>query len=312
MSWVDHEPFDPVSVRRFACYMAANGRNEYALATDGHWLVHVNGKNYFPELTLDGPGDAKTVFIDDPKPDVHLAKRENESKIQELKEDGEERFDEGEVEQGDWGLELDEDEQDSALGSTDLRLIAQKPNYSIKQPHSAPTEPLPHRRKYKIAYLLLVHERLDIFSTLFEGLYDQDGLFLIHVDNKRFEFKTQIHLWLQTHQVYKESQNIFVMDNSFNLNWGASSIVFGQLEGFFTLMDIGEWDYVVNLSGYDYPLRSSKAIHAILEVRHLEFVLRYPIILFYEILFSSVIPVKHTLNIGMIKKSSGDWSAPFS
>ncbi|RKO95040.1 hypothetical protein CAUPRSCDRAFT_13186, partial [Caulochytrium protostelioides] len=55
--------------------------------------------------------------------------------------------------------------------------------------------------------------------------------------------------------------NVFVIDPSFSLSWGGSSIVFVQLEGFFSLLDLASWDYVINLSGYDYPLQSTLSIH---------------------------------------------------
>lgn len=32
--------------------------------------------------------------------------------------------------------------------------------------------------------------------------------------------------------------------------------VYATLEGLFTALDIGQWDYIVNLSGSDYPLCS--------------------------------------------------------
>ncbi|TPX68329.1 hypothetical protein SpCBS45565_g03205 [Spizellomyces sp. 'palustris'] len=263
MSWAEHESFDPTSVRRFACYMAAHGKNEYALATDGMWLLHVNGTAYFPELTLEGPGNTPVSGQKQlggghiRRAAVPTGKQDNAALQDDYKDKEDSKAD-------------DKKASNNALAPTDtsssaLKFIKNRSDPPPKQRHSAPTTPLPNRRRYKIAYLLLVHERLDVFSTLFDALYDQDGVFLIHVDAKRSDFRAEVHKWLITHKVYANSDNIFVMENSFNMNWGASSIVFGQLQGFFTLMDLADWDYVINLSGYDYPVRSSKAIHAILE-----------------------------------------------
>ena len=57
-----------------------------------------------------------------------------------------------------------------------------------------------------------------------------------------------------------------MMDGSFNGQWGGSSLVFIELEGFFQLIDLAEWDYVINLSVHDYPLANTSTIHQILEL----------------------------------------------
>ncbi|KAJ3014155.1 hypothetical protein HKX48_005308 [Thoreauomyces humboldtii] len=260
MSWADGEKFDTVSVTRFACYMAAHGRNEYALMTDGMWLLHVDGQAYFPDLTLKGPGDLpfdasqKGIrYMGEKWEPANALPAEPEINSTKQRRDGGSEGDGNRKEEEQ--KEVDKNEQEKNTEEKDVQL----------RKHIPPRTPAVPRLRYKIAYLLLVHERLDIFQTLFDALYDTDGLFLIHVDSKRGEFKNRVHEWLLLDPHYREAKNIFVMPNSFNLNWGASSIVFGQLEGFFTLADIADWDYLINLSGYDYPLRSTKSIHAILE-----------------------------------------------
>ncbi|KAJ3162744.1 hypothetical protein HDU86_003717 [Geranomyces michiganensis] len=375
MSWADRESFDTTSVTRFACYMAAHGRNEYALMTDGMWLLHVNGKAYFPDLTLQGPGDAtendngqrpgpryrgsaktqmgKTDEEEENKPQDGQADKDKErvpeaegdqsknaqtnkeegegdkSKDAQREKDGADQKDQAKEdasesqeqkqsaakdkeetaspdaqdnESGDSASDTkdakgDTPEQKDKGSSSSARKLRRRDinqnstdknngtrttdDGSIEKRgedknadssavakvlrHTPPAIPNTPRLRYKLAYLLLVHENLEIFTTLFDALYTTDAIFLIHVDSKRAEFKAKVHEWLDKHAVYTDAENVFVMQNPFNLNWGASSIVFGQLEGFFTLMDLADWDYVINLSGYDYPVRSTKAIHAILE-----------------------------------------------
>ncbi|KAI8918388.1 core-2/I-branching enzyme-domain-containing protein [Powellomyces hirtus] len=337
MSWADGEKFDTNSVTRFACYMAAHGRNEYALMTDGMWLLHVNGKSYFPDLTLSGPGDAtkdnqgnkpgpryvgsgprvrphyseskkeedmteeERRKEEEHKSHVHIitaeqsrlleAEKNKQADPKENKEDNkdsnsnsdekkdgekkeEEKKDEEKKENGNRKKRRDDESKDSK-NSQDSETSKDDKDDKSKVPeidkiptvykHSPPTSPQTPRLRYKIAYLFLVHEGLDTFTTLVDALYDTDGLFLIHVDSKRSDFKRKVHEWLEKDEIYNNAKNIYVMPSPFNLNWGASSIVFAQLEGFFTLMDIADWDYVINVSGYDYPTRSTKAMHAILE-----------------------------------------------
>ncbi|KAI8821838.1 core-2/I-branching enzyme-domain-containing protein [Fimicolochytrium jonesii] len=301
-SWADDDKFDKDSVTRFACYMAAHGRNEYGLMTDGAWLVHINGSKYFQDLVLEGPGDTplhpgvRYLGVEGErkiaeekqrkeKEDAegnHEKKKEhpqdpnNEHKSDDKKDDKEEQnnqHDDGHRNNDDKARrELAGDSGENKQAETNkeqpkpddlTRFDLQIPTLGsdVTKDPSSPQVP---RHKYKIAYLLLVHERLDIFETLFAALYNTDGVFLIHVDSKRVDFKRKVREWLIRHPIYKDARNIF-LGRSFNLNWGASSIVFGQLQGFFSLMDVADWDYVVNLSGYDYPIRSSKSIHAILE-----------------------------------------------
>ena len=47
---------------------------------------------------------------------------------------------------------------------------------------------------------------------------------------------------------------------------GSSSIVIAQLEGYFQLLDLADWDYAINLSAEDFPLMSTAAMHKTLEV----------------------------------------------
>ena len=39
-----------------------------------------------------------------------------------------------------------------------------------------------------------------------------------------------------------------------------------ELEGYFQLLDLADWDYAINLSAEDFPLMSTEAIHKKLEV----------------------------------------------
>jgi hypothetical protein len=42
--------------------------------------------------------------------------------------------------------------------------------------------------------------------------------------------------------------------------------VIAQLEGYFQLLDLADWDYAINLSAEDFPLMSTAAMHKKLEV----------------------------------------------
>lgn len=122
------------------------------------------------------------------------------------------------------------------------------------------------KKHYKIAYLILAHENPDALVRLMQSLYSSDGLYMIHIDAKVPKLQSDIDQWLkQNEKVLEKNKNVFLMKDPFELQWGSSSIVMAQLEGFFQLLDLATWDYVVNLSVYDYPLLSTGALHKKLE-----------------------------------------------
>ena len=49
-------------------------------------------------------------------------------------------------------------------------------------------------------------------------------------------------------------------------NRGSGYIVLAQLEGYFQLLDLADWDYAINISVDDFPLMSTGAIHQKLQV----------------------------------------------
>ncbi|KAJ3415761.1 hypothetical protein HDV05_004225 [Chytridiales sp. JEL 0842] len=56
-------------------------------------------------------------------------------------------------------------------------------------------------------------------------------------------------------------RNVFLSKERFEGRWGDISLVWMQLGGFFELAQIADWDFVINMSANDYPLRSSREMH---------------------------------------------------
>ena len=117
-------------------------------------------------------------------------------------------------------------------------------------------------KKYKIAYLIMVHENLECISKLMDALYSNDAIYLFHIDsNADQDFKKEMIQGVKN----LKYRNVYIMDKSFHGQWGGASLVFIELEGFYQLLDLADWDYVINLSAYDYPLANTSTIHQILE-----------------------------------------------
>jgi Core-2/I-Branching enzyme len=116
------------------------------------------------------------------------------------------------------------------------------------------------KKHYNLAYILLVHENFENVKLLVEALDDPTVFIYIHVDlASPNEFHEQIH------SLAKEKSNIAVMGTQFSIIWGHMSLLWVEVRAFFDLLDLIEFDYVINLSGSDYPLKSAKTIYQTLE-----------------------------------------------
>jgi hypothetical protein len=106
-----------------------------------------------------------------------------------------------------------------------------------------------------IAYLLLVHRYPQQFKRLFKAIYHEHNFYLIHVDKKA------------DHAVFDEIKD-FLSDFSNThikrtryVNWGGYSMVQSELDGIKLLLGLNKkWDFFINLSGQDFPLKTQKYI----------------------------------------------------
>ncbi|KAJ3334668.1 hypothetical protein HDU91_002604, partial [Kappamyces sp. JEL0680] len=125
------------------------------------------------------------------------------------------------------------------------------------------------RRKYKLAYLVLIQERhgFSQLKLLLDLLDDSRAIFLVHVDKNDSELYRTIkeHVDLRTKTDPDKIGNVFLTENRYANTPKHISQVFIQLSGFWELFDMADWDYIINLSNYDWPLRHNTDIHAVLE-----------------------------------------------
>ncbi|KAI8894641.1 core-2/I-branching enzyme-domain-containing protein [Globomyces pollinis-pini] len=124
------------------------------------------------------------------------------------------------------------------------------------------------RKKYKLAYLIMVHEKNGFpqLSQLLEILDDGDAIILIHVDARTQSNALYLLLtkWIQERQLKFPDTSVYMAQNRFFNIWGHISLVFTQLSGFWELLDMADWDYVINLSNYDWPIKRNAQIHRLL------------------------------------------------
>ncbi len=106
-----------------------------------------------------------------------------------------------------------------------------------------------------IAYFILVHRYPEQFKRLFKSIYDPANHYLVHVDKSSgSEIASDIRTFLAD---YPNSE---VLPGK-NAVWGGYSLVDAQLRGMAQLLRMdGNWEFFVNLSGQDYPLKSQSYI----------------------------------------------------
>lgn len=131
----------------------------------------------------------------------------------------------------------------------------------------------------KIAYLIFVHHKPDQFRRLWEAIYNADDVFCVHVDAKASAaLKAQVayivrgNRWMgwapnTAHPETALPANVTFLPSR-KIGWACWSMVQAELDGIAHLLKFdAEWDYVVNLSGQDMPLKSAEDIRETIRLR---------------------------------------------
>lgn len=106
-----------------------------------------------------------------------------------------------------------------------------------------------------IAYFMLVHRYPHQFKRLFKSIYHEKNHYVIHVDKRAGEsIYDEINLFLSDYK------NASILESKEAI-WGGYSLVDAQLRGIEKLVTSGAtWDYFINLSGQDFPLKNQEFI----------------------------------------------------
>ena len=91
---------------------------------------------------------------------------------------------------------------------------------------------------------------------LFEAVYRPQHFYVFHVD-ARMTFERQLLQRMIGERFHHQIDNIVVLpeDRSFVTSWGSFGLVRALLEAYEELCRMGVWDFVIDLSGADLPLR---------------------------------------------------------
>nr|XP_006819558.1 PREDICTED: uncharacterized protein LOC102808919 [Saccoglossus kowalevskii] len=112
----------------------------------------------------------------------------------------------------------------------------------------------------RLGFALIVHEYPDTVIQLLQALYRPHFFFCVHVDQRAEEIRQDL---IERTQSYKNI-HILPRHRSFVASWGSYEIVRAELECFEELLRMGAWDFVINLSGADLPIRNVDDVAALL------------------------------------------------
>ncbi|SEM28667.1 Core-2/I-Branching enzyme [Chryseobacterium taichungense] len=115
----------------------------------------------------------------------------------------------------------------------------------------------------RIAYFIMVHHKPEIFKAMFSKIYARDQFYLIHIDRKaKAEVTEEIQLYLT------QFPNAYILE-SMNIVSGGFSMIQAELNAMEYLLNVSkDWDYFINLSGEDYPLKSQHIIRQFLTINN--------------------------------------------
>lgn len=112
------------------------------------------------------------------------------------------------------------------------------------------------RKEITIAYFILVHRLPKQFKRLFKSIYNPNNYYLIHIDKK-----ASADLHEDVTNFINDFENTFILESE-SIVWGWYSMVNIELNGIKKLLSLWlNWDFFINLSWQDFPLKNQKEIN---------------------------------------------------
>jgi len=106
-----------------------------------------------------------------------------------------------------------------------------------------------------IAYLILVHRYPGQFKRLFRAIFHPANYYLVHVDKR-----SGVGLQTEIQDFLSSFANASLLKSQ-STRWGGYSLVDAELRGIEELLKISsEWEFFINLSAQDFPLKSQTHI----------------------------------------------------
>lgn len=106
-----------------------------------------------------------------------------------------------------------------------------------------------------IAYLIMMHRYPNQFKRLFRAIYHPDNCYIIHIDEK-----SESNIKAELTKFLTDYPNVSLLKSEKAI-WGGYSLVDIELRGIAELLEkSNKWQFFINLSGQDFPLKSQEYI----------------------------------------------------
>ncbi|XP_045138158.1 uncharacterized protein LOC123520188 [Portunus trituberculatus] len=106
-----------------------------------------------------------------------------------------------------------------------------------------------------LAFVILVHKDPPAVMQLLSLIYRPHHFYVLHVDQRATHVRRALNDLLLHLMPGASNVRILPASRSFVASWGSYNIVRAELEAFEELLRMGHWDFAINLSGADLPLR---------------------------------------------------------
>uniref|UniRef100_A0A7M4EAS8 Glucosaminyl (N-acetyl) transferase family member 7 n=1 Tax=Crocodylus porosus TaxID=8502 RepID=A0A7M4EAS8_CROPO len=119
------------------------------------------------------------------------------------------------------------------------------------------TKPLSEEEKnFPLAYIITIHKELEMFVKLLRAIYVPQNVYCIHIDEKTSkDYKAAV----QT--IVNCFENIFLSSKRESVVYAGFSRLQADINCMKDLIKFNsQWNYVINLCGQDYPIKTNKEI----------------------------------------------------
>uniref|UniRef100_A0A8C8S149 Glucosaminyl (N-acetyl) transferase family member 7 n=1 Tax=Pelusios castaneus TaxID=367368 RepID=A0A8C8S149_9SAUR len=119
------------------------------------------------------------------------------------------------------------------------------------------TRPLSEEEgNFSLAYIITIHKELEMFVKLLRAIYLPQNVYCIHIDEKSpQDYKTAVQTLVNCFE------NIFISSKRENVVYAGFSRLQADINCMKDLVNARtQWNYVINLCGQDYPIKTNKEI----------------------------------------------------
>ncbi|XP_008113452.1 beta-1,3-galactosyl-O-glycosyl-glycoprotein beta-1,6-N-acetylglucosaminyltransferase 7 [Anolis carolinensis] len=119
------------------------------------------------------------------------------------------------------------------------------------------TSPLSEEEKnFSLAYIITIHKELDMFIKLIRAIYLPQNIYCIHIDEKSpKDYKLAVETLVNCFE------NIFIVSKTETVVYAGFSRLQADINCMKDLIHSKyQWNYVINLCGQDYPIKTNKEI----------------------------------------------------